>query len=107
MGLLFCVLLISPFLIVSLFHYFLKRRDETSLYVRAVYRVPLLYELHNRIFTFPVWEQNFLHLPSLPGRTLHLGCGTGFGAGIIERKARETVHMDIKERFVHYGVKSL
>jgi ubiquinone/menaquinone biosynthesis C-methylase UbiE len=104
-GLLFYVFLISPFLIVSLCHYLITKGKDTSLYVRAVYRIPLLYEFHNRIFTFPVWEQNFLHLPSLPGRTLHLGCGTGFGAGIIEQKALETVHMDIKERFVHYGVK--
>jgi ubiquinone/menaquinone biosynthesis C-methylase UbiE len=105
MGLLFYVLLICPFLIISLFHYLIKKGKEPSLYVRAVYRVPLLYEFHNRIFTFPVWEQNFLQLPALPGRTLHLACGTGFGAGIIEQKALETVHLDIKERFVHYGVK--
>jgi ubiquinone/menaquinone biosynthesis C-methylase UbiE len=105
MGLLCYVLVICPFLIISLIHYLIKKGKQPSLYVRAVYRVPLLYEFHNRIFTFPVWEQNFLHLPALPGRTLHLGCGTGFGAGIIEQKALETVHMDIKARFVHYGVK--
>lgn len=105
MGLLLYVLFISPFLMVALVHFLIKRGQDTSLYVRAVYRVPLLYEFHNRIFTFPIWEQNFLNLPALPGRTLHLGCGTGFGAGIIESKARETVHLDLKARFVHYGVR--
>lgn len=105
LGLLLYVILISPFLLISLFHYLLKRGRDTSLYARVIYSVPLLYEIHNRIFTFPIWEENFLHLPPLPGRTLHLACGTGFGARIIEGKAFETIHMDIKESFIHYGMK--
>jgi SAM-dependent methyltransferase len=97
------VALLSPFLFVSLAHFVATQGRRESLYARAIYRSPLLYEIHNRVFTFPIWQENFHHLPALPGRTLHLACGTGFGAHIIEEKAAETVHMDIQLRFLRVG----
>lgn len=103
LGLLLYLVLLSPFLLVALLHFVLTGARRESLYARAVYRVPLLYEIHNRIFTFPIWEDNFRSLPPLPGRTLHLACGTGFGAGVIETRASETVHLDIQASFLRFG----
>ncbi len=103
LGLLCFVACLAPFLLVSLAHFLWYRCSRESLYSCTVYAMPLLYELHNRLFTFPAWEANFQHLPDLPGHTLHLACGTGFGAGVIETKSTSTTHLDINFRFVRYA----
>ncbi len=101
------MVVVSPLLILSglLFalEWLVGRRKRRSLYVSSVYRWPLLYELHSRVCTFPVWDDTFENIGGLQGLVLYLACGTGNGTGILERAGARLVCMDLNERFVRYG----
>ena len=102
-GLCIYLLIVAPFIFMTFIHYAAGGFKKESVYSKMVYKYALLYELHNKIFTFPIWEDNFKNIPSFSGKILHLACGTGFGARIIETKGTHVIHMDMNLRFLLFG----
>lgn len=98
--------LILPFIAISLIVFILSRfisPNKTSLYVKLINKVPVLYEIHTLICTYPVWEKRFNDVPLPTGRVLHLACGTGLGAITMSSKANTLIGLDINSKFLLYG----
>jgi len=98
--------LILPFIAVSLIVFIPSRfisPSKESFYVKLINKVPVLYEIHTLICTYPVWEKRFNNVPLPTGRVLHLACGTGLGAITISSKANMLIGLDINRKFLLYG----
>ena len=107
LGLTAFFILFSPFIILLYIHFYIIRLicpDKESFFYKKSEKIPFLFDLLVVLGCFPIQNQKYDRLPTLKGSVLHIACGTGLGAEILENDQNDMVNLDINLNYLQYGI---